>query len=142
MSRIQLTDTTMDAMCKMAEGNLGAITVMVQLVKRGKEIDPQGFLGGWGAILSLDTHGIYGPEIWMFYKDVCGEDIRIMIGLLRAIQLGFISESLVKSAIQNYGTGIDIPKLMAQVEEGLSEFAKESTPSLETEGEHCDQLNN
>ena len=123
-SRIQLRDTTMDVVTKMVEGNPGAVTVLVKMLKEGGTIDPDCFAGGLGAILSLDTHRIYGPRIWMFYKDVCGEDLRVMLGVLRSVQLGFLQSNLFGAAIDNYGKGLDIPDLMKKVEDRLPHFAR------------------
>jgi len=123
-SRIQLRDTLPDAIIKMSDGNPGALTVMAKIHNEGAAIDPDSCMGWFGVILSLDTECIYGPDIWMFYKDVCGEDLRTMLGLLRAVQLGFLPVELLRSAIQNYGKGIDIPDLMKKVEDRLPQFAR------------------
>jgi hypothetical protein len=50
---------------KMADGNPGAISVMAEMMRDGAKIDPDSFLGPMGGILALDSHGIYGPRIWM-----------------------------------------------------------------------------
>lgn len=70
-SRIELNDTGLSVLLKMSDGNPGAMDVIAQMLKEGARIDPQSFLGGLGAVLALDTHRIYGPRIWMLYKDVC-----------------------------------------------------------------------
>lgn len=123
-SRIQLTDTVMSMAIKMSDGNPGALTVVAQIIKSGGEIDPDGFMGGAGAVLGLDTHRIYGSRIWMLYKDVCCGDLRVTLALLRSVQLGFLSESALNHAIDNYGDGVDVPALVAQVEERLPNFQK------------------
>lgn len=118
MSRIKLEDTFMDIMVKMSEGNPGAINVLMQLYKEVPNIDPQNILGGIGAILELDTLGVYGPRIWMLYKDVCGEDIANTNWMLRAWQLGIISEAELNKRIDNYGRdGVDeiIEKVMTKL---------------------------
>ena len=94
------------------------------MLKRGAEIDPDALGGGLSGLLSLDTHGIYGSEIWMLYKDVCGQSLPKTIGLLRAVQLGFESESKLKQAIQSYGNGINVDVLFQRVCERLPNFAK------------------
>jgi len=123
-TRIKLSDTPMSSMMKMADGNPGAITVMTSLFKEGGEIDPQDFLGGLGQILSLDSLAIYGPRIWMFYKDVCGQNITKMIVCMRAVQLGLLPETKLNHAIDNYGEGIDVDDLHKQVCDKLEEFKK------------------
>jgi hypothetical protein len=115
--RIGLQDTGMDMMLKMSDGNPGAVTVLCQMLEQGGKIDPDCFAGGFGAILSLDSYGIYGSRIWMLYKDVCGENITTTLAVLRACQLGFVTESKINHAIDNYGEGIDVSALVAAVKE-------------------------
>jgi hypothetical protein len=126
-SRITLSDTGLSACMKMADGNPGAISVLAQALRQGGDIDPDAFMGGMGAILAMDTHKIYGPRIWMLYKDVCNQDLRVMLALLRSVQLGFLSDSEFDHAIDNYGEGLDIPVLVAKVEEKLPAFQRASS---------------
>ena len=122
MTRITLEDDGMSAVMKMVDGNPGATTVCANIIKQGASIDPDDILEGIGAILWMDTLEIYGPKIWMLFKDVCGEDLIKMLGLLRAVQLGFLSETKLRFAIDNYGEGIDIDDLLTQVQERLPAF--------------------
>lgn len=55
-----------EAMVNMVEGNPGAITVLVKLME-----DPLGLI----TLASLDDRMIYGADIWIAYKDICGQDI-------------------------------------------------------------------
>lgn len=124
-ARIELTDSPMSAMMKMADGNPGAITVLLKLLEQGEAIDPDAAFGGFANIMSLDTHDIYGSEIWMFYKDLCDQDLINMIGLMRAVQLGFLSESALRSAIQQGAPSADwITEHVAKVREYLPNFGK------------------
>lgn len=123
-SRIQLTDTAMSAATKMSDGNSGALKVCAMMLRQGAEIDPDDFAGGLGNLLSMDTLGLYGSRIWMLFKDVCKEDLRVTCALLRAWQLGFVSEIALRNAIETYGSGIDVPALVAQVEERLPRFQR------------------
>jgi len=54
---------------KMSEGNPGAISVLGRLM-----IVPTGLM----SILDLDDMNIRGSQIWVAYKDYCGEDIDIL----------------------------------------------------------------
>ena len=123
MSKIELTDTTRDVVVKMSEGNPGALRVTMELLSKTKDIDPDNALGGLGTILRMDDMGIYGPRIWMLYKDVCGEDLTKMVGLLRAQQLGIVSKSKLYHAIENWGDGLKLNVIMSQVRERLPRFA-------------------
>ena len=122
-SRIQLTDSVIDIMQKMTEGNPGALTVCMELLNKGKNIDPDSALEGLGNILSLDTHGIYGSRIWMLFKDVCGEHIGRTIGLLRAVQLGFFSDVGLDQMIDGQYNGEEtVDDLITKVQERLPKF--------------------
>jgi hypothetical protein len=79
MSKIQLTDTASDILVEISEGNPGAASVLIRILKEGAAIDPQDAFGSLGAIFALDTHHIYGSKIWMLYKDVRGQDLVKMI---------------------------------------------------------------
>ena len=131
-SRINLMDSGKDVLIKMAGGNPGALTVLMGMLKDGGQIDPDGFMGGMGAILSLDTHKIYEERIWMFYKDVCGGNLTDMLGVLRAVQLGFLAEATLNKAINGH-YGIDVEALMVQVRERLPRFKKAEKVQAETE---------
>lgn len=122
-TRIGLQDTVMDMLIKMSGGNPGALTVLSQLMREGDAIDPDNIMGGLGNILSLDTHQIYDDKIWIFYKDVCGQSLVTMLGLLRAVQLGFMPESELKAAIRNERIDIEVEmKYLAQVRARLPAF--------------------
>jgi len=87
----------MDIMVKMGEGNIGGVTVLINIMENCRKIDPDNALGGFSHILYLDTHEIYGSNIWILYKDVCGENITNMLAILRGVQLGIISIDVVKN---------------------------------------------
>jgi len=122
MTRIELKNTMFEAVANMSGGNPGALTVCMDILDQGSQIDPDSAMGGFGALLSLDTHEIYEHRIWMFYKDVCGENLSKMLAVLRSCQLGFVNNGDLNNAIDNYGHGIDIDDLIEQVRERLPEF--------------------
>jgi len=101
MSRIELTDSPMDALIKMAEGNPGAAVAMMDILKQHDEIDPQAMLGGLGTIMILDTWGIYGSSIYILYSDKCDRNVRQLLMLLRATQLGFFSHTKLQQMAED-----------------------------------------
>ena len=125
MSRIELTDTTMSIMMKMSDGNPGAVSVIMSILKEVKRIDPQSYDGAISTLMNLDSNEIYGSRVWMLYKDVCKENINRTIAMLRAVQMGIISKHVLDEAIDNYGRGVDLGALMAKVKEELPEFIME-----------------
>ncbi len=114
--RITVMDTGMTAMIKIADGNPGACTVIAEAVKANPECDPDCAFAELGPVFAFDSHGIYGSEIWVFYKDVCKKNIVTLLGLMRAEQLGFTSNA-------NKVTKEEIPVLLKKVKERLPEFA-------------------
>lgn len=65
-----------DAVTEMAEGNVGATVALMKATKA----DPQYI---WMLILKLDQAGIYGPDIWVLYKDICLENIQTMLSIVK-----------------------------------------------------------
>jgi len=66
--KISGSDDLQTIIVKMSEGNPGAMSVLMQMnQKKG----PMAFM----EMLSLDDMNIRGPQIWLGYKDHCGEDI-------------------------------------------------------------------
>jgi hypothetical protein len=125
MPRITVDDTLLDIFLKMSEGNPGAMSVCQSLQSEGKNIDRDSAIQGFGALMSLDMYEIYGADIWMLYKDVCGEDIEKTIATLRSCQLGFTSSEELKYAIAHYGEGLNINSIFEQVKERLPHFGLE-----------------
>jgi len=74
--RINLDMSPADAVVKMADGNPGATHVMCEL------LEPD-LVEGFMDICRLDGLALYGPDIWLAYKDVCGSDIKILRDRLR-----------------------------------------------------------
>ena len=138
-SKIDLTDNIQDTLAKMCEGNPGAFLAMCEIVKHGKEIDPQGAMGGLGAILGLDTLGIYGTDIYILYNDQCKRDVRELLMLLRANQLGFIDSASIKNVASDQMNEVRISaekmdELNTKVCERLESFRpRKDLPSVNIE---------
>ena len=112
----------MDVIIKLAEGNPGAVNVLCMILKEQESIDQDSSLMGVLGLLMFDTLGIYGSRIWMLYKDVCDSNISQVLGILRGWQLGFLDESLLNKAIDNYGKGINKQEIFDKVKKELPRF--------------------
>jgi hypothetical protein len=126
-TRIKLNMSTQDAVMALAEGNPGAMTVCMTLLREGAAIDPDAAFGGLANLLSLDTLNVYASRIWMFYKDFCKESIPNMIAVIRANQLGQlagVTEEKLNHAIDNYGEGLNLEDIMEAVQKELPLFNK------------------
>lgn len=126
--RITLVMTTADAVVAISEGNPGAITACADLMRHAPVVDPQAALRELSPIFSLDALGIYGPHIWMLYKDVCDYNAGKALALLRANQLGQLSTATLKHAIENSGNGLDLDEIVRQVEKRLEHFNVNAKP--------------
>lgn len=126
--RITLGDSALSAMGKMAEGNPGAAAALAELYMRAPEIDPDMAFGNWAPLLNLDRMGIYGARIWLLWKDVCEMDPVKVLTLLRAAQLGIITDSNIVAAVADRPSvaTFDFAGLLADVRKQLPKFAIES----------------
>lgn len=86
MSReaINLSDNTLEVVEKMVEGNPGAITVIMKILDR--KHDPMSMM----VVLMLDDMNIRGPQIWVGYKDFCGQDIEVFVKKIKARDQGMV----------------------------------------------------
>ena len=129
MSRLELTDNGMDMMMKMAEGNPGAAMAMVEIMNDHDKIDPQAAFGGIGALMSLDGYGIYGTAIYVLFSDKCNRDVRRMLMLMRATQLGLFSPLKLKEMAADQSRQVNLTEdefaeLDQKVCEQLTEFER------------------
>lgn len=121
-TRVTLEDTEMSAIMKLSDGNPGATVVCARLLKESGDIDTDSPLGGLGTLLNLDTEHVYGPSIWMLYKDVCKESLWKTVAVLRSCQLGFLSNTALHHAINNRGDGVNLDELVKKVTDQLAGF--------------------
>lgn len=91
-------------------------------MQNAERIDPDSALGALTPLFALDNLDRYGSRIWMFYKDVCLQNIHTILALMRANQLGFVSGKVISRAIDNHGDGLDIPGLLVRVKDRLPAF--------------------
>lgn len=130
MSKIKLEDSIQEIIIKMSDGNPGAVTAIMELLKNNKKIDPVSALGNLGAILSLDTDNIYGADIYVLWNDICDRNTVKMISVIRAAQLGLFSHETLKNACSRQDRSgmalTPVSDLYQKVCERLPEFDKEN----------------
>ncbi len=131
MSRIVLSDTPMDVMVKMADGNPGALQAMMKIIEEAEQIDPQAALGGIHQIMMLDTYGIYGSSIYVLWSDKCKQNVRDLLVLLRATQLDFLPQTKLNAMAADQRGEVNLTdEKMLELDEKvcaqLDEFAKKA----------------
>lgn len=127
--RIEINDSVTDILVKLSEGNPGALRAMMEMVKEAPLIDPDSAWGAFGPLIALDGLGLYGPAIWMLYKDACGHSVLKAETLFRAHQLGIISGDTVRNAHVNKP---DFDALLARVQERLPAFGQPQPENMKT----------
>jgi hypothetical protein len=137
MNKLKLEDTTIDVMVKMSEGNPGAMMAIGEIMRHHESIDPQAMMGGMGALMSLDGYGIYGTDIYILFSDKCDKDVRRMLMLMRATQLGLFSHLKLKEMASDQSRRIDLTEdeyveLDKKVCDQLVNFARPDKESKET----------
>lgn len=124
-TRIKLADSTMDIVVKMSEGNPGAMNVIMQMLKPNN-IDPDNVLSGLGAILLMDTYGIYGTDIYILNNDICDRDLAKTLAVLRATQMRMFDSSILKDACHRQDRSgkqlVPVEELYLKVKERLPNF--------------------
>ena len=74
---LELTDTLSDTAVTMSEGNAGAATVIGQVLQNDPE---KGLLD----LLRINDMNMRGPQIWVAYKDHCGQDLEQFLNAVRS----------------------------------------------------------
>lgn len=130
MARLSIQDDMITNIHKMVDGNPGATFVLSQVFNNANIVDPDNNMGRLGPIFLLDTFGIYGPNIWVLWKDHCGADLSKFLLLLRATQLGFfpVTELQRLSNERNNEFSIDNESL-----EEFKSLVSSHVPSFKTE---------
>lgn len=82
---ITLDTSVMDLMTTMCEGNIGALNVIMELVKQ----DPD---KGVFWLLHLDDMNIRGSQIWIGFKYYCGQDMNRFIECIKTRDEGMIAK--------------------------------------------------
>lgn len=126
---ITLEDTFATAIMKVGKGNPGATVVLMGCAEKAATVDPDNLMGAFAPILQLDSYGIYGSHIWILYKDICSENISKFIAILRAVQLGIISEFELHDGIgcqfNPNPMRMDVNRIVAEVKAELPNFKVE-----------------
>jgi hypothetical protein len=133
--RIKLHMTMLEIFSALSEGNPGALTACLELYKAAPQIDPSNVLGGLGVLMNLDSLNLYGPKIWMLWKDVCRGDPAKVIAVLRGWQLGLLATATILAAIDNCGQGLDLAAVYKAVQERLPSFDVQPAPSEDSASE-------
>lgn len=96
MSRITMFDDLTSAVTKLCNGNPGAINACCVLIKEGAHIYP--YTDGCEYLMTLDSIGIYGTDIYVLWSDICQRDLEKMIQMLRIATIDPSKADLLKDA--------------------------------------------
>lgn len=127
MGKVTMQDSVADVLYKISEGNPGALNVLMRIIKEGKRIDPYS-AGHILTVAAFDDMRIYGPDIWTLYKDVCGQNLSLMLAVLRAHQFGIITTGLLRKAIGTRGYLLDLNDICVKIKERLPKFCIDTQP--------------
>lgn len=97
MSRKSFTvaSTLDDIIVQMSEGNPGAMNVLLDMIDH----DPNNAIL---SILSLDDMNIRGSQIWIGYKDHCGQDMDNFIKAVQERDTAMIDKINEQGALGNH----------------------------------------
>lgn len=112
-------DSFPTAAIKLADANPGAAVAIAETAKVYQFVDPESALGAVGMLVSLDEMDITGWKIWELYSRLSSNNPAIVIGHLRAVQLGLLDEAELLSQIQKGRPFGGLDDLMAKVKTEL-----------------------
>lgn len=113
MSKLSSEDNTMDVIMKMSEGNPGATTCLVEILRK----DDWTFgADSITMVLSLDTLELYGSKLYMLWNDCCKRDLKTLELVLRNYQMGLLSkEEIHRNLNRGRGTPFDNLKTIEEL---------------------------
>lgn len=114
-----------DAIFTMSEGNPGAITVLGWCLKEEGQMN---FM--MGTLLDLDDMNIRGSQIWIAFKDYCGENLDSFIELVKKRDPNMVD--MVNQASLKGWTGTQ----SKAVTSGASYMSLQGRPMLNDEDKH------
>ena len=91
--RIKANMTMQDALIEMAEGNPGALTCMLEMLKS----DSTALLD----ILYFDSMEIYGEKIYKLWNDCCNRDMDKFCETLKYLKSGKISKEEIQENLNS-----------------------------------------
>lgn len=98
-----------NAVMDLAGDNPGAVVALVEMCSVGG--DASGKMDWRGVLGQMESDGIRGQRVWMFYKDVCGQSPERASEILEARRSGEIARDQLGHAIDNRGAGLPPSKL-------------------------------
>ncbi len=117
--------TMWEAIRAIAGEHYGASLACKEINERGGDIDPDGFIGGFGILMALDSMNIWDERIHILWNDVCESDTVKLVALLRAQQLGQLAGvtlEAINRAIDDRNANFDHEAILVAVKERLPNF--------------------
>lgn len=116
----------------VSDGNQIALEACEALFQKGHIIDADaGLSAGPFAIMQLNALGIFGVKLARLWQDICHTNPAYLLALVRANQRGGlagVNKKLLHHAIEHDGEGLDLPKVMAAVQQELPNFNRHHVP--------------
>lgn len=111
---------------EMSQGNPGAMTALVELLKDGWMMEPYVRNDAMDKIKLLKEKNILGVDIYLLYNDLCDRNIYKTTGLVKALQLGLLKETELKEDLARVNSGgkstLDIKQIIRNVKGGVPGF--------------------
>lgn len=142
MGKVTLNDTFVSILEKISEGNPGALTCLMEMIKKQDWYFPDTEVMVY--ILHLDDLGLYGPELYMLWNDCCGRDLNVMETVLRNYQCGKLLGAEIRANLSK-GRGTPFENLVPMEElfpkeEQLTEYIKKHFEKKRDELERENQM--
>lgn len=124
--KINPNDSFYEMVTKLSEGNPGAMNVITQMLNKNPASIVQ--------LLSLDDMNIRGTQIWIAYKDYCGESLDLFIDAIKnrdkdmilAVNINCAKQGTKDKAVQSGASYLEESPMMT--DEEMKKLAKRDAP--------------
>lgn len=123
--KIKITDSFEEAVCKIAEGNPGAVRCIVDMLETSPE-------RGMAAMFLCDHYELYGSKLYELWNDLCARDSEMLINIIESLESDAIKE--IMNGEENKQTPDNVEDIMEEIERiatKMSEFAHMESKPLE-----------
>lgn len=110
MSKIKMNDSVQDIVLKMSEGNPGALTTCLEIIKAKNNDIVQSI----PIFLTLDNMELYGSYLYMLWNDCCSRNIDDVLRVICCFAEGKITKNDIEERIKNVGFGKDFKDLIEE----------------------------
>lgn len=107
MNKLKNIDNMQDIILQLSEGNPGALTACLEILKETS-------IEAISVFLTLDYMELYGSHLYMLWNDCCDRNIKAVIDVINGFITGKITKNDINERIKNVGYGKSFSDLLKE----------------------------